>query len=334
MFLVIWLFLAIFLWLFAIFFPGYYISELVLSFLPYIILLSLIGLGLSIALLKNKKIGKYTKIMPLFILLFGLLFFLSSRQYNNFYNGVWFENIEIQSWSDLWEYNKDWLNILYSNILYLNTNYTGLQNWIKKRDPDMIFMVEFVDNIEDNLKEILKEKYPYSARTSWSQKYFGSVVFSKYPITNLTHQIDQWAWRYSYFYTNYNNKNYYIYLVHTSSPVTYENFIMRNQQFDILSEDFQLHQKDRTENDKVLVLGDFNVSPRSKYYKQLESKLIGMKNLTKNFTILFTWWIKYMPFLQVHIDHVFVNDSVLVWDVESVDTPGSDHNWFFIKDIR
>jgi len=75
--------------------------------------------------------------------------------------------------------------------LYKNSDYTGLQIWIEKYDPDILMMVEFTDDHNENLKNILKEKYPYSARTTWSQIYFGSVVFSKYPITNLTNQVDQ-----------------------------------------------------------------------------------------------------------------------------------------------
>jgi endonuclease/exonuclease/phosphatase (EEP) superfamily protein YafD len=41
-----------------------------------------------------------------------------------------------------------------------------------------------------------------------------------------------------------------------------------------------------------------------------------------------------MPVLQTHIDHIFVNDNMVVWKVEKVDTPGSDHKGFFIKDMK
>jgi endonuclease/exonuclease/phosphatase (EEP) superfamily protein YafD len=109
---------------------------------------------------------------------------------------------------------------------------------------------------------------------------------------------------------------------------------MRNNQFNILSQDFLEHQDDRSNNDKVLMLWDFNVSPWSIYYKKLDEWLVGLANITRNFTILFTWSVKYLPFLQTHIDHVFVSDNVVVWNVEKVDTPGSDHKWFFIENIR
>jgi len=125
---------------------------------------------------------------------------------------------------------------------------------IENRDPDLILMVEFADNHSVALKNLLENNYPYSARTSWSQRYFGNVVFSKIPINNLTHKVDQGKWRYTHFHMNYDEVDYYLYLVHVSSPVTYDYFDMRNNQFDILKEDFSEHQKDITENDKILMI--------------------------------------------------------------------------------
>jgi len=56
--------------------------------------------------------------------------------------------------------------------LYKNHNYTGILDWINKYDADVVLMVEFADEHYQNMKENLYDKYPYSARTSWSQKYF------------------------------------------------------------------------------------------------------------------------------------------------------------------
>lgn len=333
MFIVFGLLSLIIFLLFSYFFPWFYISELLLSFTPHIILFSFLGLLWSIVLIKNKKIGEYLKIIPLFIFLFSLLFFLFSRKLNNFYNWSWFLDIKsINSWENYG--TSKWLDILYSNILYKNQDYTGLVDWIRKDNPDIVLMVEFTNDHYQNMKEILHDEYPYSAINNFSKKYFGNVVFSKYPITDLSYNIDQWAWRYSYFQTKYNNQNYYIYLVHTSSPITYSFFDMRNNQFDIIKNDFIKHKEDISLDDKIIMLWDFNVSPRSVYYKNLENSLIGLNNLTKNFKILFTWRIKFIPFLTSHIDHVFVSDNVFVENIIKVKTPNSDHRWFFISNFR
>ena len=266
-------------------------------------------------------------------MLFSLVFFLFSRKLNNFYNWSWFLDVNsVNTWDN--DNTLKWLDILYSNILYKNQDYTGLVNWIRKDNPDIVLMVEFTNDHYQNMKEMLYDEYPYSAINSFSKKYFGNVVFSKYPITDLSHNIDQWTWRYSYFQTKYNNQNYYIYLVHTSSPITYGFFDMRNKQFDIVKNDFIKHKEDMSNDDKILMLWDFNVSPRSIYYNNLENSLIGLNNITKNFKILFTWRIKLLSLLTSHIDHVFVSDNVLVDNIIKVKTPNSDHRWFFIENFR
>jgi hypothetical protein len=184
------------------------------------------------------------------------------------------------------------------------------------------------------MKENLHDKYPYSARTSWSQKYFWNVVFSKYPIDNLTDNVDQWTWRYSHFNLKQDDKNYYFYLVHTSSPAAYKFFTMRNKQFNILMNDFEKHDLEQSQNNHVMVLWDFNVSPWSIYYKKLEAVMSGFKNMTKNFRILFTWRIKSLPFIISHIDHIFIDDDSVVSNITKLNTPGSDHRWFFIENFR
>lgn len=323
MFFVILIFIISIVLFFAYLFPSFYFSELVLSFLPYIVLFTILAFATQFVLLKNKKVWIYAKFSPLFILLFGLLFFLYSKDYTNFYNWNWFDQ---QEWTGI--------NVLYSNILYKNHNYTGILDWINQYDADVVLMVEFTDEHYQNMKEILHDKYPYSARTSWSQKYFWNVVFSKYPIDNLTDNVDQWTWRYSHFNLKHNDKNYYFYLVHTSSPVAYKFFIMRNKQFNILMNDFEKHDLEQSQNNHVMVLWDFNVSPWSIYYKKLEAVMSGFKNMTKNFRILFTWRIKLLPFIISHIDHIFIDDDSVVSNITKLNTPGSDHRWFFIENFR
>lgn len=270
--------------------------------------------------------------MPLFILFFGLLFFLYSKKFNNFYNGKWFDvdlNKNIVS-----DQQKSGIDILYSNILYTNDDYTWLLKEVEGKNPDMVLMVEFTDDHYQNMKSVLNKSYPYSARTISSQKYFGSVVFSKHPIDDLSTEIHQWTWRYSYFSSDYEWKKYYFYLIHTSSPVSKWYFDMRNKQFDILSDDFAKHQKNISWDAKIVMLWDFNVSPWSIYYDKLQKSLVGMQNITRNFTVLFTWRVFIMPLISSHIDHFFVSEGVKISNLSVLKTPGSDHRWFFIENLK
>ena len=320
MFLIILFWTIVLLLLFIFFFPQFYLCELAISFLPYICALSWILFILSFMFRKKKY---FQKVFPLFVLLFGLVFFLYSRKYWAFYTWEWF------SW---YFWNKEWLDILYSNILFKTKNYDELNNWIVENEADVVLMVEFTDDFWDNMKEVFDEKYPYSSRVEYSDKYYGNVVFSKYPIKNLTEEIEWWKWRYSYFSVNYSGIDYYIYLVHTAAPVSLKYFRMRNNQIQELIWDFI--GKSYWENDRVLVIWDFNLSPWSYYYLNLENWLNYMRNVTKNFSHLFTWSYRNLWIIYSHIDHIFIDWNSNVDDVIQVETPWSDHKWFFIRNFR
>lgn len=51
--------------------------------------------------------------------------------------------------------------------------------------------VEFADHHYDNLREFLQAKYPYTNTTTRSKKFVGSMVFSKYPLTNRADDFPQ-----------------------------------------------------------------------------------------------------------------------------------------------
>jgi len=51
--------------------------------------------------------------------------------------------------------------------------------------------VEFGEYHYSNLKDFLQERYPYINSTTWSKKFIGSMVFSKYPIENRADDFPQ-----------------------------------------------------------------------------------------------------------------------------------------------
>jgi len=68
--------------------------------------------------------------------------------------------------------------------LFKNTDYKSLQEKIIEENPDIVIMVEFSDDHEDEMKDFFKENYPYMNRNSRSTMLAGDVVFSKLPIEN------------------------------------------------------------------------------------------------------------------------------------------------------
>ncbi len=77
------------------------------------------------------------------------------------------------------------------NIRKNNYNYSGLLDTIDIHNPDVLMMVEYADHHDDVLAPSLRKTYPYSNRYSWSMKHIGTIVYSKYPITNLIDDYPQ-----------------------------------------------------------------------------------------------------------------------------------------------
>ena len=145
------------------------------------------------------------------------------------------------------------MKILYANIHKYNTQYDEIKNLITETDPDVVMFVEFADHHYAHLKDFLQENYPYINSTTWSQKFVGSTVFSKYPLKNLAFDFKQGMRRYGYFSITFHQQPVYFYLVHVSSPDSYTHFQMRNEQLQSFIHDSQTHALYRTGQNTVIV---------------------------------------------------------------------------------
>lgn len=316
------IFILVLVFLFPIFFPWYYVSELMLSFLPYIAWIVCVFTIISFLHFKKRMRPWYHPNRRYFrgisFLVFCLLFFWYSKQFNHFYTTEPFTQ-EQQSWS---------LKVLFANIHKNNTEYEDIQKIIADTDPDILMFVEFADHHYDNLKDLLTKQYPYTNNTTRSKTFIWSMVFSKYPINNKADDFPQWAWRYGYFSIPYQNQEIYFYLVHTSSPDSYDHFIMRNTQLTTFVQDFKQHETDR-KHDNVIVAGDFNITPWSSYYTILDTVFSGqLTNATARIPFLFTRRFRWLSLFQAHIDHLWSTPSLIIQRLNIVDIPGSDHKGF------
>jgi endonuclease/exonuclease/phosphatase (EEP) superfamily protein YafD len=115
----------------------------------------------------------------------------------------------------------------------------------------------------------------------------------------------------------YNNRNIDFALIHTSAPVSQHFFTMRNQQLDNLSQLLNTYYTSDSQKN-IILLGDFNLSPWSYYYKLFEQSMdnIGlidysnnMKNTMYNGMYLpYTRCHEQAPYLCSHIDHIRSNN--------------------------
>lgn len=109
---------------------------------------------------------------------------------------------------------------------------------------------------------------------------------------------------------------------------------MRNNQLLELAEDYQVNKSKMSGDERILILWDFNLSPWSVYYSQLVDFFDWMYDLTRDYTVLFTWAYRNFPLISSHIDHIFVNDGAKVDSIKKVNLKKSDHMGFFISNFR
>lgn len=232
------------------------------------------------------------------------------------------------------------LKIMYSNIYKGNTNYQTILKQIQEEDPDLLLFVEFENHHKHFLKPEILKHYPYSINAADAT----SFIASKYPIKIQPTSVEHEKWKYYYFQLAKDDQDYFVYLVHTSSPTELRHFKNRNIQLQKISKDFlTLHSEQRDKNAKIIMLGDFNMSPWSFYYQQFAHTLEGkMNNITRTFPILFTWNLSKLleisgtvsglpPLLRSHIDQVFLSPQVTLGSIKPFQIFGSDHRGFLLS---
>lgn len=314
------------------FFRESFIAELAISFVPYIVWFCILAVIIEIYLIihesKRRRKHKWGKIF-LTILVTILTIWIWTMYSSEFF---WFYNQNDES-IRLNE-NEDGIKVFYANILYKNTDYKSLEQKIIEEDPDIVILVEFSDEHEDEMKEFFKDKYPYMNRNSRSTMLAWDVVFSKMPLIDSKTVWLWWKWarKYSYMqidcreYTQNCEKWIDLYVVHTAAPVSMTNFLMRNGQLEQLWNDFEKWKKWLPQ----MIIWDFNLSPRSFYYKQITKN----RNLTNALSFqhpVYTRSLWKQKIFRSHIDQLFISPEIKISTVEIEDLIWSDHRSFSFR---
>ena len=305
------------------YFRNNFIVELMISFLPYIVVFLLLIIILLICYLfiyiKKKKNRLQIILVTILLILSFWIEYLYLTEYKWFYNRI-DNDIRLQE-------NQQWIKVFYANILYKNTDYNSLKEKIKQENPDIVILVEFSDEHEDEMKEFFKETYPYMNRNSRSSMLAWDVVFSKIPIENITetHLVELWSWNYSYMKVFCEECWSWVdlYVIHTAAPVSTKNFEMRNSQISKLKSDFMKNDS----NDKTIIIWDFNLSPWSYYYKQLTDDRYMLNALSYQ-SPNYTWSLFKHKIFRSHIDQLFISQWIKISEVNIEDLVGSDHRSF------
>ena len=316
---------------FIYFFRESFIAELAISFEPYIIGFCVLALIIEIYLIiyESKRRIKHKSIKIFFTIIVTVITIWIWTLYSSEY--FWFYNHQDES---IRLNNEEWIKVFYANIFYKNIDYNSLQQTVEKENPDIVVLVEFSDAHENEMRDFFKENYSYMNRNSWSTMLAWDVVFSKIPLKNASTTGIDWKWnrKYSYMQNECEDlkfrckNNLDLYVIHTAAPVSVENFNMRNNQLEQLWLDF----KQNNNLIPTIVIWDFNLSPRSYYYKELikNRKLENALSFQNpDYTrSLFQQWI-----FRSHIDQLFISPEVKISPITIENLSWSDHRSFTFK---
>lgn len=307
---------------YLIIFPESYTTELIISFVPYIILTMTI---LSVVLvwmiffvhLRSQKI----LITILALISLWLCAYRGQRAAQIYHR-----------WQPT-SHSQNTLSILYSNIYYQNTNLSWIIDTIESHDPDVVLLVEYAKMHDTTLTPILRSSYPYTTRYIGSKWYDGDIIFSRYPFQKIPH--DDTPGSFSHISLDKDGTIIDLALVHTSAPVSTDFFMMRNTQLAELIDILHTHYNYTTPPHPLMMIGDFNISPWSIYYQSLNTELQQLWLTNESTTISTTQYLQttipltrchdQLPFICSHIDHVW---STHPTHLQQIHITGSDHYGF------
>lgn len=289
---------------------GEYIQELVVSFYPHLIL----GIGAYTVLWVIVAFKYRSLFMPVLILL--LIFGIFTSNYQSFYSKTSLVK------------NEHSLKVYYANIYWQNRELDDIISEIVTLEPDVLMLVEFTDIHYKKIGSELDSLYPYSNLifADIDKPYAGNVIFSKFPLKDNTSVIVDGY--YSGFVKSTlegSTGEIDLYLVHTSAPITKQHFHARNRQLELLTSSI-------VEDRDSIILGDFNLSPWSKYYNEFSLELIDYTNITRYANKDKTWQDpRFWGIIFSHIDHVWVSKDFTLDYIEIDDLLGSDHDKVYFE---
>lgn len=304
--------LAVFLFILSIgkFFFWAFPLELLTHFQVYYLWLS-VALSLTVAIYwwRNKLRDRVLFYLVLFTLAFNLF--------------------DIYPWylsrSNIAIAGADKLKVMSFNINVENTQTSAIVQSIRSVNPDVVVVIEVTPPMMANINNELKNTLPYNFRSPGG----GLGVLSKLPMqsprgekftgsdaTNLVTTISS------------QNREIKIIGTHPLVPVKPDRFVNRNQHLQSIGNYL------RNTRETVILLGDFNLTPWSPYYRRMISET-GLHNTRLGFGTLSTWirpatHVKYpswlIPLINIPIDHIFVSKDIKIVRTYVGKNGNSDHS--------
>jgi len=210
------------------------------------------------------------------------------------------------------------------NLLSKSHGYASVSSQITEQDFDLIVFQELNSKWLDGLKDALA-KYP-EKMVNLRPDDFGSGIFTRLPV--LAKQMVKLAVNdpgQPMATITQCNRTISVLGIHTPPPSFPAQWRIRNQELSKLAEMAQDKSK------RWIMLGDFNVTPYSNFYRQF-SISSGLSD-ARSVLGLLPSWPTFVPPLWIPIDQLFYSGSLELVEIKRGNLSGSDH-WPIVATFR
>ncbi len=279
---------------------NYWQLEVVANFQAYYFFLHVFVLLLLI-FLRKKAIRFYR---TLFILQFVFILNIGRMLFPFYYSEDFSETLSKTSM----------FRILYANVYSANQQTDNLKEIIETNNPDLICLLETNKTWSKALN--LKKTYPFNFEIL-REDDFGISVYSKYKLGDRA--ISDFGVNLNPAYYNFvevAGRKIYFALLHAQPPLSNESLFQNKLLLRRLSSLI------RFEDDSIIVLGDFNATPYSFFYRKFV-EWTKLKDAFHGRGLIMTWNAK-IPLLRINIDHVLYKNIKLL-SAKKLQAFGSDH---------
>lgn len=296
--------------------PWFFIQEILISFLPYWLVVDIIILIILLTIRLNKKYYLYHISLIWVIVIGWYTTYLVSQPY------IHEPTIDLTDTTPI--------TFFYANIYYQNPFIWDLYNQITSLEPDLVLLVEYSLTHDKTITDKLRERYPYVSRFAGTKWYDGDIIFSKYPFTTFQHEESPSS--FSHITLQVQSNELDVALLHTSAPISEEFWKMRWWQLSNLNNILQPYQKS---NKPLLLLWDFNLTPWSIEYKKLDTTLQSLNMINYTTDLHHTRYKNNIPITRCHqlvpyacapIDHIRSTQNIIMRQISVL---WSDHTWFY-----
>lgn len=203
------------------------------------------------------------------------------------------------------------LSILSQNFYYEDTDVDAFLAQVREENPDLVIVIE-AGELWKTAKEKLRDSYPYlhlSHITGIHGIFIASRIpgtFKEVPLgiqTGLVFTPD--------------DLSYQVLAVHPDAPLTPAWAKDRDEQF------AEIARLSKTSNIPLIVMGDFNCTPWSPYFKNLLEES-GLTDARLGFGLIPTWHA-HNPLFWLPIDHALVTPDISVQNFSTIAPIDSDH---------